>query len=224
MKKWLYLTGALAAVGILARLPHPARDIARLKPVRAVYLYMEQGALTIETDTGDAGAGADVAEACADLRAGADGEIFLDTARYLILSREVPVTDAFYALFRPGCRVVYTNDLPDLEKVSDYLDIHNPPLTLANLRALHKWEERSRHENQTTDPVAPGCAGCAGGPFFRQRLGDVPGGCGGGAAPDPDPEGMGRTVKADGGASNGLARCRDRYAASGGCGVLAIRQ
>ena len=57
MKKWLYLAAALTAVGILSRLPHPAKDIAKLKPVRAVYLYMELEKLHIETDTGDSGSG-----------------------------------------------------------------------------------------------------------------------------------------------------------------------
>ena len=33
MKKWLYLAAGLAALGLLSRLPHPARDIAKLDPV-----------------------------------------------------------------------------------------------------------------------------------------------------------------------------------------------
>ena len=103
MKKWLYLIGALAAVGILTRLPHPARDIARLEPVRAVYLYMERGRLCIETDTGDSGSGADLAEATADLRSRADGEIFPDTAEFLLLAPEVVIAPDFYTHLRPGC-------------------------------------------------------------------------------------------------------------------------
>ena len=44
MKKWLYFVGALAAIGILARLPHPAKDISKLEPVQLVYIYEEAGA------------------------------------------------------------------------------------------------------------------------------------------------------------------------------------
>ena len=135
MKKWLLLMATLAAVAVFSRLPHPARDIADLKPVRAVYIHMEGRTLHIETDTGDSGAGADLTEACADLRAKEDGEIFLDTAEFLILAPEVPITGEIFALLRPDCRVTFTDAPPDLEKATAYLSQHPPKLTLARLRA-----------------------------------------------------------------------------------------
>ncbi len=134
MKKWLYLIGALAAVGILSRLPHPARDIAKLEPVRAVYLYMERGRLCIETDTGDSGSGKDLTEATADLKSRADGEIFLDTAEFLLLAPEVEINPDFYTHLRPGCKVSYTDAIPDLEAAVAYLAAHPPETTLAHLR------------------------------------------------------------------------------------------
>ena len=136
MKKWLLLPGLLA-VGLLLRLPHPARDIARLEPVRAVYLYMEQGLPTLETDTGATGTGEDLESAYADLKNNADREIFLDTAQFLILDPHVPITDDFYALLRLTTRVVFSNEKPNLETISDYLTIHPPDLTLAKLRATN---------------------------------------------------------------------------------------
>ena len=135
MKKWLIPMAVLAAVAIFSRLPHPARDIADLKPVRAVYIHMEGKTLHIETDTGDFGAGADLTEACADLRSKADGEIFLDTAEFLILDPKVPITEEIYSLLRPDCRVTFTDAPPDLEKAAAYLSQHTPMLTLARLRA-----------------------------------------------------------------------------------------
>ena len=135
MKKWLIPAIVLAAVAIFSRLPHPARDIADLKPVRAVYIHMEGRTLHIETDTGDSGAGADLTESCADLRAKADGEIFLDTAEFLILDPEVPITGEIFALLRPDCRVTFTDAPPDLEKAAAYLSQHLPKLTLARLSA-----------------------------------------------------------------------------------------
>ena len=184
MKKWLYLAAALTAVGILSRLPHPAKDIAKLKPVRAVYLYMESEKLHIETDTGDSGSGKTLAEAYSNMRSGADGEIFLDTAEFLILDPAICVTEDFFRLLRPACKVVYSERRPDLKAVSDYLTIHTPKTTLAHLRASVA-EERSPYETQTAHPMAPGCHVCASGPFHRLRLADDrPGGVGG-AAPDP---------------------------------------
>ena len=96
MKKWLIPAAVLAAVAIFSRLPHPARDIADLKPVRAIYIHMEGRTLHIETDTGDSGAGGDLSEAHEALRAEADGEIFLDTAEFLILDPEVPITGEIF--------------------------------------------------------------------------------------------------------------------------------
>ena len=135
MKKWLIPAAVLAAVAIFSRLPHPARDIADLKPVRVVYIHMEGRTLHIETDTGDSGAGADLTVACADLSAKADGEIFLDTAEFLILDPEVPITGEIFTLLRPDCRVTFTDAAPDLEKAAAYLAQHPPILTLARLRA-----------------------------------------------------------------------------------------
>ena len=184
MKKWLYLAAALTAIGILSRLPHPAKDIAKLKPVRAVYLYMELEKLHIETDTGDSGSGRTLSEAYSDMRSGADGEIFLDTAEFLMLDPSVPVTEEFFRLLRPTCKVVYSERKPDLKAVSDYLAIHPPKTTLAHLRASAA-EERSPYETQTAHPLAPGRSVRTPGPLHRLRLADDgPGGIGG-AAPDP---------------------------------------
>ena len=135
MKKALYLAAALTAIGILARLPHPARDIGKLKPIRAVWLSMENGALSIETDTGDSGTGRTLTEAYEDMRSKADGELFLDTAEFLILDPDVPIEPDIWDLLRPACKVVFSKEPPDLETISDHLAIHPTGKTLARLRA-----------------------------------------------------------------------------------------
>ena len=135
MKKWLYLIGALATVAVLSRLPHPARDIAKLEPVRAAYLYIDQGQVAIETDTGSSGSGPNLKDAYAALKRSADREIFLDTAEFLILDPNVPIPQEIYEIFRPDCKVVLSNIRPDLEEAPDYLSQHKPQLTLARLRA-----------------------------------------------------------------------------------------
>ena len=135
MKKWLYPAAVLIAAAILSRLPHPAVDIARLDPVRAIYLYMDGATMTIETDSGDSGSGPDLEGAYAALRTNADREIFLDTAEFLILAPDVPITEAFYAVLRPTTQVVFSNEKPNLETISDYFTIHPPETPLAHLRA-----------------------------------------------------------------------------------------
>lgn len=135
MKKGLFLISILAAIGIFSHLPHPARDIAGLKPIRAVYLRMDREGIAMETDTGDSGFGQTLAETANDLKSKADGEIFLDTAEFLLLDPLVPITEEFFQILRPTCKVVYTMDKPDMKTVSDYLSIHPPGITLAQLRA-----------------------------------------------------------------------------------------
>lgn len=134
MKKWMYLTAVLAVAGILSRLPHPARDIAKLEPVRAVYLSMDNGVLNIETDTDDSGSGRSLSEAYADMKSKADGEIFLDTAEFLLLDHQVVITAEFYDLLRPSCKVLRSEQKPDMERISDYLAVHTPESMLAEYR------------------------------------------------------------------------------------------
>ena len=143
MKKWLY-AAALLALGLLTRLPHPARDIAKLEPVQLVYIYKEMDHLCIETDTDHRGAGRDILEAAADLRSKADGEIFLETAEFLLLEEDVTVTADFFTLLRPGAGVVYTGERPDLTAAAEYLSIHPPEHTLRELRTYLPQGERGQ--------------------------------------------------------------------------------
>lgn len=135
MKKWLFPLAALTAVAVLSRLPHPARDISKLDPVQTVYIYMEGDTLHMETDTGDLGSGHTLTEAAQSMKENADAEIFLETAEYLILSPDVPISEDFYTHLRPSCRVCFMESRPDLTAAAAYLSIHTPDLTLAKLRA-----------------------------------------------------------------------------------------
>ena len=144
MKKWLYAAVVFAALCLLTRLPHPAKDIADLEPVRVVYLFRQGATLRIETDTGAWGSGEDLAQALEAMRSGADGEIFLETAEFLLLSPQVPVTEDFYTLLRPGCGVVYTDQKPDLTAAARYLTVHPPKTKLRDLRADAAAREGSR--------------------------------------------------------------------------------
>lgn len=135
MKKWLVFAAAVTAVAILSRRPHPARDVARLEPVQAVYIYQKNGTLCIETDTGAAGSGNTLTEAAEDLKASASGEIFLDTAEFLLIDPEATITADFHTLLRPTCGVTFTTAPPDLQAAADYLMIHHPFVTLLELRA-----------------------------------------------------------------------------------------
>lgn len=134
MKKWLWLILAAAALAVLSRLPHPAQDIAKLDPVQAVYIDMEGDFYRIRTDTGDQGRGESLTEAETQLRANASGEVYLETAEYLILDPDVPITEELFAILHPDCRVCFSEEEPDLPAAAEYLSVHKPDLRLAHLR------------------------------------------------------------------------------------------
>ena len=60
-------------------------DIAKLEPVEAVAVYMEEGRVTLQTDGEDMGRGDTAQEALADLKENALAVIYLDTADYLLI-------------------------------------------------------------------------------------------------------------------------------------------
>jgi hypothetical protein len=134
MKKWLIFAAVLTAVAILSRRPHPARDVAMLEPVKAVYIYQKEKNLCIETDTGASGSGNTLTEAAADMKSSASGEIFLDTAEFLLIDPQVTITADFHTLLRPTCKVTITESPPDLQAASAYLTVHTPTTTLSELR------------------------------------------------------------------------------------------
>ena len=81
MKKW----GILLILLAFWLPPGQGKDAAELIPVEVVRVAIQDGQVQIETDTGQTGTGGNWAEAVEKLRAGAAGEIFLDTADVLLV-------------------------------------------------------------------------------------------------------------------------------------------
>lgn len=60
-------------------------DIAKLEPVEAVAIYMEDGQVNLQTDGKSMGRGATAAEALQNLKENALAVVYLDTADYLLV-------------------------------------------------------------------------------------------------------------------------------------------
>ncbi len=60
-------------------------DVARLQPVEAVAVYVENGQVVLETDGENKGVGKTALEALEDMKAKALSVIYLDTAQYLLV-------------------------------------------------------------------------------------------------------------------------------------------
>ena len=73
-------------LGALFFAPVESAEIAKLEPVQAVWMYMENDSVVLETDTQDKGAGATVEEALADMKRRSAGIIYLDTAQYVFVT------------------------------------------------------------------------------------------------------------------------------------------
>lgn len=127
---------AILLVGLLGRLPSSGSDVARLKPVEAVYIDEVLGVYHIETDTGDRGQGRTAREAFADLEKTAQGNIFLETAEFVLVAPQaMPNLARFMPYLRPGCGICLTAGAPDMETVTRFLSTHKPECTLNDVRA-----------------------------------------------------------------------------------------
>ena len=135
MKHWLIYGIAGVAIVMLGWLPFPISDVGELQPLEVLYVYQqEDGKFCLCSDTGDRGAGGTLEEAFQDLRAGAKGEVFLDTADYVLLSPGMEKQAAgLWQQLRPGCQVCQVSGEPDLEQTAKFLSAHETGLTLLQL-------------------------------------------------------------------------------------------
>lgn len=121
MKKW----GILLILLAFWLLPGQGKDAAELIPVEVVRVAIQDGRVQIETDTGQAGTGEDWAEAVENLRAGAAGEVFLDTADVLLVGPGAEnILPQLEGDIRPGCGVYQYNGETVTEETAAYLRAH----------------------------------------------------------------------------------------------------
>lgn len=155
MKKWLFFSAAILAVGIFARIDHTGTDVSKLEPVKLVYMDSQNGIITLAADTQAQGSGNTVAGAVAALKDGAKGKILLETAEHLLVTPGAwEAVSRLMPYLRPDCSVTVAKGTPELQAAADFLDIHKPNFTLNDLRAgdsrvpmLHTQEGRMRLEN-----------------------------------------------------------------------------
>ena len=89
MKRIIIYVGILAAMLVA---PVERADVGKLRPVQAVAIYKENDWVIIETDTEDLGIGATAQQALQNLQDTTAGIIYLDTAEYLLLSKDAQET------------------------------------------------------------------------------------------------------------------------------------
>lgn len=143
MKRWIVILGIFAAA--LALSPSSGVDAAKLHPIEAVYLYIEEGKLTVLTDTGDKGTGDDLEDALRDLKITTSGKVFMETAEYLLVTEETRMyIEELYEELRPACGVCMVKGQPEMEPAVKYLSSHQPESTLKDYRTGRRELPRLR--------------------------------------------------------------------------------
>lgn len=135
MKRWLWYVAVVGIVAALSGKAPAGEDIGTLQPVEVVRLSCVRGQVCMETDTGDIGVGEDMKAALEDMKRSAVGEIFLDTADYLVISPTcIELLPAMNDYLRPSCAVCMEEGETNMEQVGKYLQQHTPEITLMKYR------------------------------------------------------------------------------------------
>ncbi len=133
MKRWILFVMVTAAILLLPE--GQEKDISHLHPVQLLYIYKEDGKIVLETDMDDTGKGETLPDALENLRATSEGELFLETVEYLLVTEETkPMILELGAILRPATNLVVALTDVNIEKVVQYLEIHRPEVTLLDYR------------------------------------------------------------------------------------------
>ena len=133
MKRILLWCAALGAVLFFALVEPAGQNIGTLQPVQ-VLVISANGGVRLQTDTGEEASAASVADAMERLRASATGEVFMDTADYLLIS-DMFLLEEVKPYLRPSCRVCLFRGEPELEKLGAFLMQHDPGVTIKDCNA-----------------------------------------------------------------------------------------
>lgn len=132
MRRWMIYVAVVAVALVLK--PENVNDVGELLPVELLYISRETGRIRAETDTGAIGTGRSLEEALKDLKETAPGEIFLETADYLIVTdRTVNLLPRLTEVLRPSTEVCVGKNAD--AQAAAFLKAHPSEVTLKDIRA-----------------------------------------------------------------------------------------
>lgn len=130
-RTWIYALLLAAALAV----PAEQVKLGQMKPVETVYLHMEDGQVTIETDTKDRGIGKSADDALANLKETTAGIIYLDTARYLLVEKGAEgMIGEMSNHLKEDTMLCYVEGEPDLEMIGSYLNTNRPRVSVEEWR------------------------------------------------------------------------------------------
>ena len=140
MKRWdIYGIAVLAAVLLMNSENRPGTDIGKLEPARVLLVEAVQDGVAVRTDMGQLGLGEDLPSAVRDMEQTASGQVFLDTAEFLLVgpgaAKWLP---ELTQILRPSCQLCLAEGVTDLEAAAEYLAVHEPSFTLGDWKKGEK--------------------------------------------------------------------------------------
>lgn len=127
--KRIFIYIALLAAALM--MPLRGTDVGKLQPVGLIQLYMEEDTVVIVTDTGDSGRGTTVDAAFKNLEETTSGIVFLDTADFLLVSKDaVNEVRSLEGYLKPSVRVCIAESDIDPVMAAEYLAVHRPAVRL----------------------------------------------------------------------------------------------
>ena len=118
----------LSIVILLALTAAPVKplELAKLEPVQTVSVDYAQKQIILQTDTGSKGVGDTIEAAIDDLEEGTPGVIYLDTAQYLLLTKDaIPYILGIENHLRNSVRLCLWDGKGSLEMADKYLSVKN---------------------------------------------------------------------------------------------------
>lgn len=135
MRKMLLCIAVIAITGFAGLLPFHGTDVGKLHPVEVLVASKVGERITVETDTGLNGTGKTMDQAIENLKLTSAGEIFLETANYLLVSEEgIHLLDGFSTVLRPACQIYVFKGDGKWDNVAKYLESHPSGVTLLGYR------------------------------------------------------------------------------------------
>lgn len=131
MRRWLIYLIIFVAAAAMDFSMFRGTDVAKLLPVEVVRISKENGQIVLKTDTENVGRGTGLEEALSDLKATAEGDVFLETADYLIIAPGcTDLLEELKVCLRPSCGICLEAEETDLENAAKFLNAHEPKVTL----------------------------------------------------------------------------------------------
>ena len=126
----------IIVLAVLLLVPAKGADVGKLRPVETIAIYVENGQVVLETDTGEKGRGNTAVDALSALKHNAAAVIYLDTAEYVLIQEGAEAYGEELRPYLKGSVKVGAYKTGSVKDAAKYLEIHG------KLPKLRDWKGR----------------------------------------------------------------------------------